>query len=66
MAAEQNGGGLLSPQPAHHTAKAQNLIVIFLTGAASHLDTFDLKPDAPPEVRGEFKPTATKVAGVHV
>jgi hypothetical protein len=46
--------------------KPKAVIVVFLTGAASHLDTFDLKPDAPPEVRGEFKPTATKVAGVHV
>jgi hypothetical protein len=42
------------------------VILVFLTGAPSHLDTFDLKPDAPAEVRGEFKPVATKVPGVHV
>ena len=36
--------GLLAPKPAHHEAKAQNLIVIFLTGGFSHVDTFDYKP----------------------
>ena len=43
-AADQNGAGLLAPRPAHHQAKAQNLIVIFLTGGFSHVDTFDYKP----------------------
>ena len=35
--------------------KPKSVILIFLTGAPSHLDTFDMKPDAPPEVRGEFQ-----------
>jgi hypothetical protein len=47
-------------------ARGKSVIVVFLTGAPSHLDTFDMKPEAPPEVRGEFKPIATKLAGVHV
>ena len=34
--------------------------MIFLTGAPSHLDTFDLKPEAPVEIRGEFKSIATR------
>jgi uncharacterized protein (DUF1501 family) len=42
------------------------VILVFLTGAPSHLDTFDPKPDAPPEVRGEFKPIATRVAGLQI
>jgi hypothetical protein len=42
------------------------VVLVFLTGAPSHLDTFDLKPDAPPEVRGEFKPIATKTPGVQI
>ena len=42
------------------------MILVFLTGAPSHLDMFDLKPDAPPEIRGEFKPIATKVPGMQV
>jgi len=46
--------------------KAKSVIIVFLTGAPSHIDTFDLKPDAPAEVRGEFKPIATKVPGLLV
>ena len=43
-AAERGGGGLLAPLPTHHAAKAKNLVVIFLTGGFSHVDTFDYKP----------------------
>jgi uncharacterized protein (DUF1501 family) len=46
--------------------RPKSVIIVFLTGAASHIDTFDPKPDAPPEVRGDFKPIATPVAGLHV
>jgi hypothetical protein len=46
--------------------RPKSVILVFLTGAPSHLDMFDLKPDAPAEVRGEFKPVATTVPGVHV
>ena len=46
--------------------KPKSIIIVFLTGAASHHDTFDMKPDAPAEVRGEFKPIATPVPGLHV
>ena len=42
------------------------MILIFLTGAPSHLDTFDLKPNAPVEIRGTFRPIATRTAGVQV
>jgi hypothetical protein len=48
------------------TKQPKSLILIFLTGAPSHLDTFDPKPDAPPEIRGEFKPAATQVPGIQV
>jgi hypothetical protein len=44
----------------------KSVIIVFLTGAASHLDTFDMKPDAPAELRGEFKPIASKVPGLVV
>jgi hypothetical protein len=47
-------------------AGGKSVILIFLTGAPSHLDTFDMKPFAPPEVRGAFKPIATRIPGVHV
>ncbi|HUE14099.1 MAG TPA: DUF1501 domain-containing protein [Planctomycetaceae bacterium] len=41
--------------------KAKSCIVIFLKGGPSQLDTFDMKPDAPAEIRGEFKPIPTNV-----
>lgn len=41
-------------------------IFIFLEGGPSHQDTFDLKPDAPMEVRGEFRPISTSVSGVQI
>ncbi len=46
--------------------KARACILVFNYGGPSHLDTWDLKPDAPPEIRGEFKPTATPVAGLTI
>ena len=42
------------------------MIVLWLWGGPSHLDTFDLKPDAPLEYRGPFEPIATAVPGVRV
>ncbi len=45
--------------------KPKSMILVFLTGAASHIDTFDPKPDAPAEIRGEFKTVATAVPGLH-
>ncbi len=44
--------------------RADSCILIFLNGGPSHLDTWDMKPDAPVEIRGEFKPIATSVPGV--
>ncbi len=46
--------------------KAKSCLIVFLNGGASHHDTFDMKPDAPEEVRGEFKPIATNVPGIRV
>jgi len=43
---------------------AKGIIMVLLPGGPSHLDTFDLKPDAPAEVRGEFRPIATNVPGL--
>ena len=42
------------------------MILVFATGGMSHLDTFDLKPDAPEGIRGEFRPIATNVPGLSV
>ncbi|MGE3818429.1 MAG: DUF1501 domain-containing protein [Isosphaeraceae bacterium] len=45
---------------------AKGVIVVVLPGGPSHLDMYDLKPDAPAEVRGEFQPIATRVPGVEI
>ncbi len=47
-------------------AKATSAIFIFLGGGPSHMDTFDMKPTAPAELRGEFKPIRTNVSGIEV
>lgn len=47
-------------------AKEVSLIFVFLHGGLSTIDTFDLKPDAPAEFRGEFKPIKTKTPGLEV
>lgn len=44
----------------------KGVIMVLQPGGPTHLDTFDLKPDAPAEVRGEFRPIATNVAGVEI
>src|SRR5262249_31682250 len=41
-------------------------IMIYLPGGRSHMDMYDLKPNAPAEFRGEFKPIATNVTGVQI
>src|SRR5262245_316165 len=44
----------------------KSVILIYLVGGPPHQDLFDLKPAAPREVAGPWKPTATNVAGVHI
>jgi Protein of unknown function (DUF1501) len=46
--------------------KAKNVILLYLLGGAATQDMWDLKPNAPAEVRGEFKPIATSAPGVQV
>jgi hypothetical protein len=47
-------------------ARARTCIYIFLSGGLAQQDSFDLKPDAAPEYRGEFKPIATNTPGVQI
>jgi hypothetical protein len=64
-----NLGGLLRAQaarPAAADAKVKACILIFYYGGPSHLETFDMKPNAPVEVRGEFRPVATSVPGLRI
>src|SRR5688500_10695053 len=45
---------------------AQSVIILFLSGGPSHLDMWDLKPNAPEEIRGTFAPIATNVPGIQI
>jgi hypothetical protein len=45
--------------------RAKSVIIVFLTGGLCQLDSFDMKPDAPVGIRGEFKPITTSVPGIH-
>ncbi|MDA1015668.1 MAG: DUF1501 domain-containing protein [Planctomycetota bacterium] len=47
-------------------AKIKNCITLFLVGSPGHLDTWDLKPDAPSDIRGKFKPISTNVADIRI
>jgi len=47
-------------------AKKKSLIVLWLWGGPSHMETFDLKPEAPSEYRGEFSPIPTAAPGVEI
>jgi uncharacterized protein (DUF1501 family) len=46
--------------------RARTVIYIFLSGGLAQIDSFDPKPDAPAEIRGEFGPIATRTPGVHI
>src|SRR5437764_9645611 len=47
-------------------AKAKSVIYIFLSGGLSQIDSFDMKPDAPENVRGEFAPIDTATTGIQI
>ncbi|HVU87861.1 MAG TPA: DUF1501 domain-containing protein [Pirellulales bacterium] len=53
-----------APNEVSSFGRAKSCILIWLKGGPSHLDTFDLKPDAPVEIRGEFRPIDTVVPGM--
>jgi len=63
-----------SPAPARSTTpagpdsfgRARSTILFFLCGGPSHIDTWDLKPEAPAEIRGEFHPIETAAPGVRL
>src|SRR5262245_38898608 len=52
--------------PASTFGRARSCVVIFLFGGPSHIDLWDLKPEAPAEVRGEFNPIDTHVPGIRI
>lgn len=65
------GGGLngwLTRVAAHaaELQQAKSCILLWMSGGPSHVDTFDLKPDASDRVRGEFRPITTSVPGIQI
>ncbi|MEC9091715.1 MAG: DUF1501 domain-containing protein [Planctomycetota bacterium] len=65
-------GGLTLPQLLHAEQQAgitkshKAIIMIYLVGAPSHQDMYDLKMEAPAEIRGEFRPIQTNVSGIQI
>src|SRR5438105_8190199 len=64
------GAGVAAAAPTASTRSsrkvAKSTILIWLSGGASHIDTWDMKPDAPAEYRGEFKPAASSAPDIRL
>jgi hypothetical protein len=57
---------LRADTPGPGATRPKSVIMIHLSGGPSHLDTYDMKPGAPAEYRGEFRPIRTNVPGMHI
>ena len=53
-------------EQAFRTGRAKSVLFLFLFGGPSQLETFDMKPDAPPKLRGPFKPIASRTPGLRI
>src|SRR6476661_3353830 len=53
-------------QTADSHARARSVILVFLGGGISHHDSFDLKPEAPEDIRGKYTPIRTTVPGLTI
>ncbi|QDU79220.1 hypothetical protein Pla110_09250 [Polystyrenella longa] len=60
------GSSALGADSGRGAARAKSTIVFFLCGGASHVDTWDMKPNAPAEYRGEFNPVSTSASGIQL
>lgn len=56
----------LEAHAADDSTHQKSVIFIYLPGGPSHIDLYDMKPDAPVEIRGEFKPIKTNVPGIGI
>jgi Protein of unknown function (DUF1501) len=65
-AEEERASTPKAAKPARSFGKAKACILLFLYGSPSQLETFDMKPDAAPEIRGEFKPIRSRLSGLDV
>jgi Protein of unknown function (DUF1501) len=66
QAGQPASAGPAAGSPKNGWGKAKSVIVLYLQGGPSHIDIWDPKPDAPSNIRGDFKPIRTKIPGVFV
>ena len=64
QAAEASADGSSTRLPSF--GRAKRCILLFMWGGPAHQDTWDLKPNAPAEIRGEFRPISTRVPGIQI
>lgn len=64
FAAKETASG--SPTTQGSFGRAKRCLLLYLTGGPPQLDTFDMKPEAPAEIRGELSPIATSAAGIEI
>src|SRR6187401_2197473 len=57
---------LKAATPPEERTRDKAVIFVYLFGGPSHIDTYDMKPDAPAEYRGEFRPIRTNVPGFDI
>ncbi|MGL4461673.1 MAG: DUF1501 domain-containing protein [Planctomycetia bacterium] len=62
----ESGGGLADGPVGGLPRRAKAVLMIYLFGGPGQLDTFDMKPEAPAEIRGQFKPIATAAPGLMI
>ena len=55
-----------APTTSRKRNRARSVILVYLGGGLSHHDSFDMKPDAPAEIRGKYRPIASNVTGLQV
>src|SRR5580765_4701630 len=66
LALQKNAQAATKFDGARGFGAAKSVIVIFLQGGPSHIDIWDPKPDAPANIRGEFKPIKSNVSGIYL
>ncbi len=64
--AQRSAASRPTPKPALATGGAKSCILVYLLGGPPHQDMFDLKPEAPSEIRGPFQPIETSVPGLQI
>ncbi len=57
---------VLKAERSQNPVRAKSVLFVYLFGGPSQLETFDMKPDAPKEIRGTFNPIQTKTPGIHI